>query len=219
MTTHSIREGVQGAIKTMEGIALVKVDVDVGTTANEEAVEATIATTAKEEAVEATIEANVGKVEQVGNETTATKEEREMMCKAFLEQIAAKGYSSNDILDEIGGEQLSFHTTKREEGSIADNVPNGEAEALKESPDVGALDDEVKEDESTNKDVQLHEDELEEPVEPPKEAKDTPFEQPGEHQHDTKRSAGTTSLREENWNDGSPHDDDDQRKEKRLEVG
>jgi hypothetical protein len=131
----------------MEGIALVKVDV---------------ARTVKK-AVEATIEANIRKVEQVGNETTATEEEREMLCKAFLEQMAAKGHSSNDVLDEIGGKQLSFHTTKSEEELIddnvpnreaealnADNVPNGEAEVLKESPDAGALNDEVKEDESAN---------------------------------------------------------------------
>jgi hypothetical protein len=64
--------------------------------------------------------------------------------------------------------------------------------------------------ESANKELQLQADELEElrepeeePVESPREVTDDPFGQPGEQQHDTKRSAGTTSLRE----DASPHDE------------
>jgi hypothetical protein len=89
---------------------------------------------------------------------------------------------------------------------------------MEHSPDGGAFD------ESANKELQLHEDELEETVEMSREAvestrntEDNPckqpgeqqHEQPGEQQHDTKRSARTASLREE----GSPHHDYDEAKE------
>jgi hypothetical protein len=102
MTTHSIGEGVQEEIKTMEGIVLVQDD------AKEESV--------GEESVEATID---GKVEQALNETTTTNDESgdvEEMFKAFLEQIAAQGFTTNNIEIEIEGKQLSSKETR----SIAD---------------------------------------------------------------------------------------------------
>jgi hypothetical protein len=121
MTMSSIGEGGDHeALKTREGIALVQVDV--------KEVE-------EDEAVKATITANVAKVEQVGNETTTTNDEhkdvKEMLFKAFLAQMADKGFDTNTIRIEIGGKQLSL----------------GE----KKIGDVGTL-DEVKDDESTNKD-------------------------------------------------------------------
>jgi hypothetical protein len=53
--------------------------------------------------------------------------------KALLGQMAAEGLPTECIRVEIEGNQLSFETMKKEEGSIADNNPHGEDEALNES--------------------------------------------------------------------------------------